>query len=655
MKTLALLTLLLTTAAAPLQPQGIDPRLAGRQVLDAEMLRAAGVRRLGDALALIEGWALTTVDGFTWGLSPEGLSSFGQPSWNLMIDGQPVDLDLFGVRGMDRLPVPLERVDSLVIMGTPGLRQGVFGEAGTIHVHTRRPRDGLSLRARGATANETGDPGPFGFTDLATPNIDRISSEVSAVMGLGGRRAYVDLSAGWREHFVTDPLVRERNTDISLDFPLIEQTAFSFTGGLESATGHHNLFAAHSTTHDFFYLKQLGREVPAESPLTHLGIDGTEWLSRETALRYRLSYSSSALQERANSLDIDFDWDIARWTANIEAIRRLDTREMSIGAAYRNSSASTAYQLSGDGFDLVDLYARLGYQFGRAMQQELAVSLTGGAGAAGLKGALTHQWRVAAQHDVVAAISYVERLPEEDGRIWYWHRRGYDFLTDNGIGVTLNGEESETRTMAGHVRWAGRLREALSARVGIYLRSHSDLALEEQPFQFDSTSRSFSGPVRLLAQQGGWLAGSDVGAVWQASPRLQVFGYYRYQDALGGDASYKDVWRTVPRHSFQLKAWYTPWPSVSLWGMLDYRSSAYWSDYAAADVQSEGTYRANLSDALTLNLAAQKWFWERRLRINLKLHNILDDAVPYHPMGTAYGLSFIVQGELQLAGLGGAF
>ncbi len=650
MKTFTLVTLLLTTTAAPLQPQARSS-VIGRQVLDADLLRAAGVRRLGDALQLVEAWNLTTVDAFTWGLSPGGLSLFGQPSWNLVIDGQPAAIDLFGVRSLDRLPVPLERLDSLVVIETPGLRQGVFSEGGTIHVHTRRPRDGLSLRAGGATANETGDPGPFRFTELATPNVDRIGSELSGVMGYGGRHVYVDLSAGWREHFASNSPTRARNTEISLGNPLIEQTLVSLNAGLESPSGHHHLFAARSITDDLFLLKQFGREVPAESPLTHVGLDGVESLSRETSLRYRLSYSSSALRERPNSLDIDFDWDIARWNVSVEANRQLHSHDATVGLAYRKASATTAYPLSEDGFDLIDLYARLGYQLSPATRQEFALSLIGGAGAVGFKGALTHRWRVASRHEIEAALSYVERLPEEDDRVWYWHRRGYDFLPVNGVGVTLDGEESETRTIAAHLRWAGRLRRALTARSGVYLRSHYDLALEEQPFQFDSTSQSFSGPVRLLTQQGGALAGIDVGASWQATPRLQIFGYYRYQDAVSGDAAYKDAWRTVPRHRFQLKTKYRPWPSVSLWGMIDYRGSAYWSDYANADVQTDGAYSPSLSDALTVDLAAQKWFWKRRLRINLRLHNIFDHAVPYHPIGAAHGLSFVVQGELQLAGL----
>ncbi len=65
-------------------------------------------------------------------------------------------------------------------------------------------------------------------------------------------------------------------------------------------------------------------------------------------------------------------------------------------------------------------------------------------------------------------------------------------------------------------------------------------------------------------------------------------------------------------------------------------------------MQTAGVYDHELDESVTLELGAQKWFWDRRLRVHLLLQDIFDDAVPLHPIGAAYGLSLRVQGELLL-------
>ncbi len=107
----------------------------------------------------------------------------------------------------------------------------------------------------------------------------------------------------------------------------------------------------------------------------------------------------------------------------------------------------------------------------------------------------------------------------------------------------------------------------------------------------------------------------------------------------------------MPKHRLRLTALFTPWESSSFWGSLRYRSASRWADYRDAAEASGGAYRDTLEDALVFDLGAQKWFWNRRLRLHLLLHDVFDDAVPHHPVGAAYGLTFAVQGELLLDGI----
>ncbi|NIQ28764.1 MAG: hypothetical protein GTN88_20670, partial [Gammaproteobacteria bacterium] len=145
--------------ASRAQGQSAAAPQLGRQVITADALQLAGVRRIGDVLTLIDDWDVSSVDGFTRLASPHGLASFERPNWTVMLDGQVVDLNLFGVRSLDRLPVVLSQIDSVEVISAPALVEGVLSDGGLIRIHTRQARDGVSVHALFATANETGDPG----------------------------------------------------------------------------------------------------------------------------------------------------------------------------------------------------------------------------------------------------------------------------------------------------------------------------------------------------------------------------------------------------------------------------------------------------------------------------------------------------------------
>lgn len=636
-------------AAQPIWSQEGELPPLSRQVITAEVLRSAGVRRLSDVLALIHGWDISTITGFTWEASPRGLSSFGRPTWAVMLDGQPVDLDVFGVRSLERLPVTLGQIDSVVILGTPTVQNGEFVEGGLIHIHSRQPQQGFSVQAHLATANETGDPGPYQFTDLATSNIDRIGSDVSAQVAYGGTRVYAAAGALWREHFVTDPAIRRRNSDISVDeHPIIKQAAASIRAGWEVGGGRHELYLGHSWTRDFFFLKSFGRELPVESPFTHIGLNGAQPLSSATHLRYRLAYSANELDKHANSLDLDFDWQLSRWKVEIEAMHRHGTGRFILGAGLARTSAKTGYTLSDDGFTQASLYGQLQHQPRRKMSQTLAFHLMSNGTDLRVKAAVAQRLRIGERHLLEAVLSYLDRLPEEADRIWYWVQRGYGFLSDNGVDVTYAGSLGRAHTVTFDARWMNRISTGLSLRISTYFRSLSGLSLEDQRFQFNALSQSFSGPVQLVPSRRGKVAGAEIAANWEALRALELVLFYRYQEAAGDDRLFKRTWRTVPRHWLRITARHEPWESVGLWGMLQYRSSTRWADYREADAQTDGTYSHVVDDALTLDLAVQKWLWDRRMRLHLLFRNVFDDAVPYHPIGAAYGLTFIVQGEVSL-------
>lgn len=644
--------LLASPVAGQVAHRPVEPGGAFRSVITLEELREYGVQRLSDVLRLIDGWSSVSVDGFTWRSAPRGLSTYDEARYLVMIDDQALNLDLFGIRSLNRIPIALSQIDSIEVISVPGYVSGELGDAGVLRIHTRDSPPGPSLGVLGFTANETGDPGPYRFTELATPNVDRLGSGVSGALSYGWDRSTLDLSGVWQEHFVTDPPLRGRNFDITTgDYPIIEQGGASLILGMRTPTGDHRLLLAHSRTRDYYLLPPFGREVPVRSPFTHAGVSGGFRLGGPARIEYRASFDRNQLDREENALGLDFDWEMDRWRADASLSSRIGDRPLSLTVGVERTVATTGYGLTDDDFYVGSARGRLGYRLDARQSGSVALQVATAGDRPVLRAAVTYRLALDSTQTLEAVVSHLERLPEEDTRIWIWRSRGYGFLSDNGVQITGNGGPGKTRVLAVDLRWSRRFASGLSASLGGYARRMSGLLLEEQDYSYDPITQSFGGPVRLLPDREGTVLGGELGLEWSAAERASTRVYYGYRHTVAGDAAFEREWDTVPSHRVSLQASYDPWRTVRLRGSVRYRGATIWHDYAASEEQTGGAYTFAVPDRLLVDVSAQKWFWRRRLRLHIMVRDLLDQEKPLHPIGAAHGLSFLVQGELRMGGL----
>ncbi|HEU4828207.1 MAG TPA: hypothetical protein VFT04_03325, partial [Gemmatimonadales bacterium] len=98
----------------------------GREVVTREMIENAGLLRLGEAARLAPAWSATTVDDFTWRARAGGLAAGPEDGWTLLIDDRPVEIGALGVASLERLPIDLVAIDSIVFISSPAVAAGSF-------------------------------------------------------------------------------------------------------------------------------------------------------------------------------------------------------------------------------------------------------------------------------------------------------------------------------------------------------------------------------------------------------------------------------------------------------------------------------------------------------------------------------------------------
>lgn len=81
--------------------------------------------------------------------------------------------------------------------------------------------------------------------------------------------------------------------------------------------------------------------------------------------------------------------------------------------------------------------------------------------------------------------------------------------------------------------------------------------------------------------------------------------------------------------------------------MLNYRSSTLWADYHDVESQSNGIYSADVKSAINLDIAIQKYLWQKRIRGNFVFRNLFNEKLRYHPLGASFDLSYLLQVEIR--------
>ena len=668
---------------------GVEGAAPGIQVITASEIRTAGLTRLGDILLLADAWTVGTLDGFDWRASPNGLSTSREQEWRVMVDGQVMDIDLFDSTNLNLLPIPLAAVDSVEVVSLPLLYGGVLTDRGLIHIHTRRPVPGPSFLGDFMTGSETGDPGPYAYTGLATPNIDATGPDAAIAIGYHRSDAYIQATVSTAVHFFRDPAMLERNSAIlgsptnitpSGDFapiiapprqpvshsvlgrmgfddvnPGMRKLSASLRAGLEGLGGRHEPFAGYTETERYFlFVNHLGREIPVNSRFAHLGLSGDFTFSSEAAISYRLSHSSHRLLKYPNALDVDLDWDSRVLSSNVEGRRGGSDLSITGGIGWERHAPRTRYAQMEKEVNIVRLYTRLLYTLTRRIHQVVGLSAVNSENRTAVQAFFSTDWHLHPDHALQAHLTFSERLPEEDLGLRYWVQQGFVVPADLGAVYVTYYQPVKSSQCTADLTWRAAAGPGVQISSTASVRFFDDLYIETQVFMFDSTDCSFSSPVFGRPGQSGTIARVHLTAKHRIFAGLSHRLSYSHQTAAGGDPVFKQIWNTVPEHRASYRVTYESPRNVDLWGMLTYLSSSTWIDYALIDgetCESPGcrtVYRSKVDGFLMLDLQVQKWLWQRRLRGELLCRNVWNEEVRYHPVGARFDLSFYVGLSLEL-------
>ena len=137
------------------QTNNLEDMLCQKQIITADMIKAAGIQSLSDIFYLADKWDFYTIDGYEKGVSANSLSSFQRQNFLIMLDGQLLDNNIFDVQNINQIPISIDQVDYIILINTPQIYNGEFTENGLIDIHTKVPTKGLSLDGYDGVGEQT--------------------------------------------------------------------------------------------------------------------------------------------------------------------------------------------------------------------------------------------------------------------------------------------------------------------------------------------------------------------------------------------------------------------------------------------------------------------------------------------------------------------
>ena len=623
-----LFALPLSTAAQP-----------GVQILTDEDLAQAGVVRLGDIFALADGWTANSTAGYSWDAAAAGTAPFGPASWKVFLDDSHVDLRLLGGQDINTLAISVTEVCRVEIHSRPTFVAGVFAGSGAIHFHTCRPPHGVSMGISAGAGSQTGDPGPFKYTPLGGPNVDRSGPVLQGAAAISGSAWSLRLQGRADEHHATDARIRDRVHTLYVG----EKDARIFhTSGRAALvrTGEqsgHRLFAGTARSEDLAYYEALALEVPANHHVLDAGLSGNFPIRPTLRVRYQLHAQRSELVTRPNPDSVDLDWrhETLRTYAALRYQRDRTSGEFGAGAVQHRADLATVPRQAA-----IESFGTLAAGLGSGLTARASARLQAAQGRIGrvFRGAIT--WRGDRRQEASVAATALRQVPAIERPLWYWIAEGYDAARFEGAPLA----PAALRAASVEASWRVHLDARLMLGVSATLWRYRNLLTEAHEAYFNPAT---TGLIVRPAVRESWGYLANLAATVELRPdgpfSLKGFGAYTYPRSR--DALFVHASRQQPTVLASVTARLRPNDRFSLFARLRYRAGTEWPLYRHAAIEAPFYYASALPARAVLDFTVQKRFWQNHMRLGASLRNALDHAYLLHPAGGRAGLAlhFYVQ------------
>lgn len=620
------------------------------QTISRAQIEASGAVYFADVVKLFDAFRFSSTSGFAWETFHGSGGPFGSSEVSVFIDGQYHEMNLFGEQDLNTLPVPLTRIESVTFQPMPQLIEGRFTGGGSLHVKTMQPPQGTHAAGAWHIGNETGDPGPFRYTDLATQNVDKFGPDSELSATFGGEPFSASAGARLTRFYATDPAVLPRTRAVADPGPLNQRLASVWvTGSTPFANGRVDAQAHGLYNSDFWFFEPAGRELPVRRTEGAVQLRGIRSLGNSRLGPAEVVYRGSASRQILNDEDSilpDFSpgWRRDQLSGSLEIQIGAPEHRWVLGGTAEYLTASEASDWSSStSFGRLYVSRERHSQEGVSQKSDVAVSISDSGARLQFAQQLRHEIK---GHNLALSIAVVGQLPEERPTYAFWAGKGFRGLRLPNVAYEISTPAATTEAL-GQFSWMRRLGDQFSVNVSVAGRSFRGLHIERPAFTLASDASFLTGAMEYSSQARGESV-EVLGSLAGSAGIVQGRAFYSFMADVGGSSGFRSAWERVSRHRGGLSLEARPDPGFSVFASITALSSTNWPGYSGIDGVSSPqgyVYQSRIPARVLLDVAASKHLWNGRFRVSLQLRNLLNTVQCYHPVGAA--LDFSVFGRVE--------
>lgn len=583
------------------------------QVLTADDLVRAGITRLSDILELADDWVGSSTEGYHWAIAPLGTSWEASPDWSLFIDGQPINLQALNRQSLNVLPLTIAEICEVQLHAHPVVIHGVLASGGAIQITRCSPRTGITFAGQLSAGNETGDPGPYRYTNFGGSNVDRTGPTIHSSLAIASKNQFVQITGALDEHHATDPRIRPRVLQLyqgEKDARILHRAL-----GLSARLLGHRISAGTSRVEDLGFLPFMGREIPLDQEISYASAS----FSRNK-FSYSLSGSATALGTRKNPESVSVEF----MQRQLYVRTSLRTSRLEYGASAVLADARFGPNQRRDGLSTL----RLDATFETARMSVFKIKAV--SALALDDGILGYEWFTHARHDESGiGLRLLIRRRALASRINFAHWVTREHRPGNAeLGFQPPNLPKREALYSADLDWTTGNRIKLHLSGGMRKFKNSVRPFTESTL--DST-RTYLQTVTNVVSTTGNIARTNLQVDYPLTQQLTLKIYGAYAYPWSSMHTFRDAWH----HRLQvgIRGEFHPNDRFSLDLRFRYVGASAWHAFEGAAKENPEFYAMRLSGSVHLHLTAQKRFWENRLRISATMRNVLDHPHIIHPAG----------------------
>ncbi len=616
-------------------------------VITPHDIKSSGYFRISDLLQTYTGYNFSTTHGFLDYFSFAGLESYQHQNYDILINDHEISMNLLGVKSINSLPIDLNNIDSIKIILAPNFHLGQIRSAGAISFYTDQTHNKkYYLKNTIILGNESKDTGPYRFTALASPNVDKTGTDYTGSFGYNFSGHQLTAAYHYRQHIYTDWSTRNRIRQLKSEkqWPMLIEYGGSIMSQGTMLNTHYSLFLSTIKTDNlYFFYEPAGHEFPLDYYDNYLGLDLNRNLSRHLAINFNMNYETQFTDNKLRTGIREKQSGLESFQSTVELDFNQHSFLKKAGLHLKREKLLSSINAASGGRVIPGIF--LDFKFTLFDLGEITISEVFNL----YQNDIYEHYLMSFQNKRTSKINYDLILSASQNLYDYsvndlWLQK--DYLSPRLSIITDKGQNQKyTADLNINFQW----NRNISIKTNLFTRYFDDYNFFTYDFHFDRDKYSFNSPTLLNQPANGFVQGFTTTLEWESSSALQNRLAVTIQQARGDEAGFTNAWARIPKQLINYQLSYCPTASFSIQVVLQHASKSLWPDYEnITGIEYFSTFRENyvynhlMNSRNRIDINIRKDLWRRKCSIKFMLRNITDQKIYYSPIGASFDMSLFL-------------